>query len=92
VEVRNEENFSLRRNISLNYAKLSVLIFTFILTISIANFYLFKLIDSTTSSTAKKEKFINNQIIKLSVTVDSLEQEVAIKDSFIVQFKKIVSQ
>ena len=89
--IRNEENFAEKTTITFNYAR--------ILTLTVLFFIIFFGISFLMATTVLKQWFdprhaqleTNRQLINLSITVDSLIDEVDRKELFIANFQRIVS-
>jgi murein DD-endopeptidase MepM/ murein hydrolase activator NlpD len=86
--IRNEENFAEKRTFSFTYAKLIVFSITFLIITFGISFYLINTINwlNPKESQIKTDK----KLMLLSATVDSLSVEVERKDSFIMNFKRML--
>jgi murein DD-endopeptidase MepM/ murein hydrolase activator NlpD len=86
--IRNEENFAEKRTFSFTYAKLIVFSITFLIITFGISFYLIHSINwlNPRDSQIKTDK----KLVLLSATVDSLSVEVERKDSFILNFKRML--
>lgn len=91
VVVRNDDDFSMRRSFRVNYAKVFVFTVVLLLVTSFLSVSFFKWIDSYYSDEMRKDKAIRQKVARLSMAVDSLETEVARKDSFILSFKNMLT-
>lgn len=89
--IRNEENFEEKRTISFNYAKLLVILFFVTTVLTILSFSLVTTLLSAWFDPRTAEMEANRQVIQLSQAVDSLKNEVAEKDQFIVNIKSILA-
>ena len=90
VSFRNEENFALKRSFTLNYARVLVFMMAGFIVIFFVDFYIFKVIDYFYADEYRKENIYQNKLISMNMSLDSLENEIAMKDSFINNFKTIV--
>lgn len=90
VNIRNIEDFSLKRSYRLNYAKIILGILLFTLVVSSSSIYIYKRIDSYYSDEYKKERQLRRRIVMLNLAIDSLETEMAQKDTFIHRIKKVM--
>lgn len=90
VSIRNDENFALKRDFRINYAQILVVFAGLFFIISVFDFYIFSVINSYFSYQNEKNDLIKFQQINL--LVDTLQQEIARRDSFIKQFQQIVGE
>lgn len=88
--VRNEEDFAEKRSIGFTYAKLIVLTFSFFTVVLILSFFLVETLLAQWFDPRHAQMEANRQLIKLTLELDSLENEVHKKDVFINNFQNIV--
>lgn len=88
--IRNEENFALKKTYSFTYAKLIVFGFTFLAVVFALSFYILTTFLSGWFNPKSAQFEMNKKLLLLSTKVDSLELEVALKDNYILSFKKIL--
>jgi len=89
--IRSEENFAEKKTISFNMAKVVLIAFVIFLMLSGLSFYLATTVLGQWFDPRQAEMEANRQVIQLSQSVDSLMTEVAIKDQFIQNFKRVLS-
>lgn len=87
---RNEENFAEKTTFSFTYAKLLVFIVCLVLIFMFLSLYLSKTILAQWFDPRHSEIESNKKLIELSISIDSLAEEVRKKDIFIANFQKIV--
>lgn len=89
--IRNEENFAEKTTISFNYARLLTLIlFSFIILFALS-FLLATTVLKQWFDPRHAELEMNQQLLGLSITVDSLMEEVDKKEMFITNFQRVVA-
>lgn len=81
---------ALKGTFRVSRAKILVLIVIFFVLISICNYFIFNFITGYSSHTSKAEKEFKVSLLMLTYKVDSLETEIAKKDTFIQNFKNIL--
>ena len=89
--IRNEEDFAEKKTISFNYARiltLSMLIFTILFGLS---FLLATTVLKQWFDPRQAQLETNRKLINLTITVDSLIDEVDRKEMFITNFQRIVA-
>ncbi|MEM8894527.1 MAG: peptidoglycan DD-metalloendopeptidase family protein [Bacteroidota bacterium] len=89
--IRSEENFAEKKTISFTLAKVVLIIFGVFLLLLGVSFYLATSVLGQWFDPRQAELEANRQVIQLSQSVDSLMIEVAIKDQFIQNFKRVLS-
>lgn len=87
--IRNEENFAEKTTVSFNYARV-ILIMTlgFIITLAISVYLVTSVFDQWLDP-RHAEMMANRQVIRLSMSIDSLENEVREKDQYINNVKML---
>ena len=88
--VRNEEDFAEKRSVGFTYAKIIVLGFTFFTVVMILSFLLVETLLAQWFDPRHAQMEANRQLVRLSLELDSLENEVNKKDLFIKNFQNIV--
>ncbi len=89
--IRNEENFAEKRTLSFNYARLIIIGFlAFLITLGISIYLVTSVLD-TWLDPRQAQLTANRQILSLTMSIDSLEQEVSAKDRYIQNIQKILS-
>ena len=89
--LRNEENFAERTTISFTYAKLIVFSVSIFLIVLLISLYLVTTILAAWLDPRHAGVEVNRQLIQLSLSVDSLAEEVNRKEEFIRSFKRLAS-
>lgn len=89
--IRNEENFAEKTTLSFTYAKLIVFFLTIFMILMVISLYLTNTILSQWFDPRHAEMEANRKLINLSLAVDSLAEEVRMKDQFISNFQDIVN-
>lgn len=89
--VRNEDNFAEKTTYNFTYAKIILIITLTFLTLSGLSFYLATSLLKEWFDPRHAQLQANKQVIALSMAVDSLENEVGLKDRFINNVKLILS-
>lgn len=89
--LRNEENFAERTTISFTYAKLIVFLVSIFFLLLLISLYLVTTILSAWLDPRHAEVEANRQLIELSLSVDSLAEEVSRKETFIQSFKRLAN-
>ncbi len=89
--LRNEENFAERTTISFTYAKLIVFSVSVFLIVLLISLYLVTTILAAWLDPRHAEVEVNRQLIELSLSVDSLAEEVNRKEMFIRSFQRLAS-
>ncbi len=89
--IRNEENFAEKKTLSFTYAKV-ILILTaaFLITLSIAIYLVTFTLEQWLDPRFVQSQ-TNRKLLALTMQIDSLEQEMLIKDQYVTNIKKIVS-
>lgn len=90
VSIRNDENFALKRDFRINYAKIIVFMATVFIAISALNFYLFSIAQQYLSNEGVKEKKYQQKLMHIHAQIDTLNMEIAKKDSFIKDIQRVV--
>jgi murein DD-endopeptidase MepM/ murein hydrolase activator NlpD len=88
--VRNEEDFAEKSTFTFTYAKLILFIVSFSILIFIGSLFLVSTLLEQWFDPRYAQAESNRRLIELSMTVDSLEQQVQKKQSFITSFQQIV--
>ncbi len=89
--IRNEENFAEKRTISFNYARLLIIaMLAFLITLAFAIYIVTSVLDQWLDP-RQAQLAANRQIISLTMSIDSLEQEVLAKDRYIENIRMILS-
>ncbi len=91
LTIRNEENLESRKTIVYNHAKLILGISTIFLVVLVSCLYLSKTILAQWLDPRYQEIELKKQVVNLSFKVDSLNLEMARKNNFILNIKKIIS-
>jgi len=89
--VRNEDNFAEKRTYNFSYIKIILILTIIFLTLFGVSFYLSTSLLKEWFDPRHAELQANKQVIALSMSVDSLENEVGLKDNFIDNLKLILS-
>jgi murein DD-endopeptidase MepM/ murein hydrolase activator NlpD len=89
--IRNEENFAEKRTFSFTYAKIIVFSFVLIVLVFGISFYLINTILAYWLNPKYARLEANNRIILLTEKVDSLAIEVRRKDSYILNFRRMLT-
>jgi len=90
VIIRNDDNFALKRDFRINYAKIIVFMAGVFIAISITNFYLYSIAHQYLSNEGLKEKKYQLKLMQIHAQIDTLNLEIAKKDSFIKDIQRIV--
>lgn len=90
LNIRNSENMALIKTFKISWAKILVVFFVLFLVISMLNFFIFNFMTGYASEKLKVESNFKINTILLLNKIDSLETEVAHKDSFILRFQNIL--
>ncbi len=89
--IRNEENFAEKKTISFTYAKVILLMgVSFLITLSLAIYLVTFTLEQWLDPRFVQSQ-TNRQLLALTMKIDSLEQEMLIKDQYVTNIKKIVS-
>jgi len=88
--VRNEEDFAEKSTFTFTYAKLILFIVSFSILIFIGSLFLVSTLLEQWFDPRYAQAESNRKLIELSMTVDSLEQQVQKKQTFITSFQQIV--
>ncbi len=88
--VRNEEDFAEKSTFTFTYVKLILFIVSFSILIFIGSLFLVSTLLEQWFDPRYAQAESNRRLIELSMTVDSLEQQVQKKQSFITSFQQIV--
>lgn len=89
--IRNEENFAEKTTISFNYARLLTLILFSFIILFVLSFLLATTVLKQWFDPRHAELEMNQQLLGLSITVDSLMEEVDKKEMFITNFQRVVA-
>ena len=89
LTIRNEENLESRKTIVYNHAKLILGISTIFLVVLVSCLYLSKTILAQWLDPRYQEIELKKQVVNLSFKVDSLNLEMARKNNFILNIKKL---
>jgi len=89
--IRNEENFAEKTTITFNYARLLSLTLLFVVVLFGISFVLATTVLKQWFDPRHAQLEMNRQLINLSITVDSLMNEVDRKEMFITNFQRIVA-
>lgn len=92
VNFQNEHDFSLKRSFRLNYSKILLGMFLFVVMLSATNFWIFTKVNEYFSDEGRREKVYKEKLIHINMMVDTLHREIAKRDSFINSMKNIVSE
>ncbi|MDX2195807.1 MAG: hypothetical protein NW207_05270 [Cytophagales bacterium] len=90
VSLRNEDNFALKRSFTLNYAQILVFLLLSFILFSVFYFYIFKNLYDYYNNDYENERRLKLKYMKMSLKVDSLQKEVAMRDTFIQHFKTVI--
>ncbi|MFL5730937.1 MAG: murein hydrolase activator EnvC family protein [Cytophagaceae bacterium] len=89
--IRNEENFAEKRTFSFTYAKVIVFSFVLMMLVFGISFYLINTVLAYWLNPKYARLEANNKIIILTEKVDSLADEVRRKDSYILNFRRMLT-
>ena len=89
--IRNEENFAEKTTLSFNYAKLIVLLFMVFIALIIGSLYLGRTLLAQWFDPRHELIVVDRYLVTLADKVDSLENQVRIKDQFILSMKRILN-
>lgn len=91
IHIREEETLKLKYSFKINYAKLIAILAIFFVATFIANYFIFNVISNYYIGNENTEKKYKRTLIDLTQKLDSIKFEVAKKDSFITNIKKIIA-
>jgi len=89
--IRNEENFEEKKTINFNYARLLVITTASLIILFSVSFYLSSTILARWFHPASKEVEINKQLLRLSAAVDSLSNQLAVREKILLGVNKAIS-
>lgn len=89
--IRNEENFAEKRTISFNYARVLLILFVFFLLTLGISVYLVSTVLKQWLDPRYAQSLANRQLLELSVSIDSLENELRTKDRYVDNIRLILS-
>ncbi len=89
--IRNEENFAEKTTLSFTYAKVTLIIFAaFLLTLAISTYLVTGVLEEWLDP-RHTQRESRREVVKLTMAIDSLEQQMRQKDAYIENIRKIFS-
>lgn len=90
VNIRNEENFAIKRTFRLSYSKILLFSFLFIIIFLLIYTWLLNNFLGAWLNPEYKQVILNKKYVKLSKRVDSLENEIELRDRFLHNIDSVI--